>query len=1250
MRVSRLEIFGFKSFVDKFVLNFDHNIIGVVGPNGCGKSNIVDALRWVLGESHAKQLRGSQLEDLIFNGSDSRRALGMAEVSITIRPDEDWFRSFSTKIEELDDLELAEENSKLLVEGSAKPELSIIDGEKQFANDQSDTFHKADLKLVTNSDQLDAENDGTGSDLNSATNNGSNYNQAGNQHNNQHSNKHSALQPRIASPLLDIPGLFESAELQLTRRLYRSGESEYFINRVPCRLRDMVDLYRVIGLGARGLSIVAQGSVGQLVTKKPTEIRELIEEAAGISGFRSRMEAAERRLDTTSNNLLRLRDIKDEVEKQLKSLRKQAKRAENRAELKSKLKDSEFNLFALKRDRLVNQIETSNVILEQESKLVENHRAQIEELEQKEINFKDILDQTERQIQQLRNKREEIQAVLTHASTKETELKLKLAQIDGRREAIKSAKDKIVQRENSFLEQRERSESAINELNNSLKLLEADRQVAEESLRAIQQNITESTTLSSPQDQDRIAEMQNAEERLNYKKSLQEDLAKFEEIKSAKDIEFSKISKELSEKRIKAAAIESEVRSLKAQLDALAESASKEVLGELKSDGTTKYSVALSALNVPETYQKAVSAILGERGNYLLAKNSADIAERYVNEGRSSDKKRIGVIESGLYSQQKATISIEELQFAPSAKILIDELSIQDNAYGSFSHIFAGVVVVDNVAQAAELHKKREKGDARIFVTLSGEVFAPWGWFTTEGKGAVFGFTRKISELEKLHLQLVEEQSDTERRLSLIESEVEEVNGKIITHRSEIKALAFYELRLEELKREQLKAEQERRNILIQEERKAQQELTAVISKITNTQTLIQSEQRQIEYREKEKLKLTLEIGQLENDSQKLVEEEQVVKMSIGELELRRADAVSAQKEIGVISESITNAEQQRKEANQSFSNYREDISKLRKEYQLSTDKINNLQREIDRSDLELNLAREDFLRFYPEVEIIEEISFDSTTFESVLSSFNIAIAQFGNLQSYSKDSGADNSEVNAKDNQVVNLDGAISKLQEVARKLRSQIEREGEVDPTSIEECAKEEVRFLELSTQITDLESATKMLKETIAKLNEISKQRFLTTFKGVRDKYIELIPRLFGGGSGDLVLTNPDNPLQTGVEIIVRPPGKKPRTLELLSGGEKALSAAAVVMSMFLNHPSPICVLDEVDAPLDDANLERFLGLIQEISKETQFLMITHNKQSMASVGKLIGVTMQESGVSKAVTVSLEEAESQLEKFVA
>ncbi|MCB0360113.1 MAG: AAA family ATPase, partial [Bdellovibrionales bacterium] len=296
MRISRLEIFGFKSFMERFVLNFDEPLIAIVGPNGCGKSNIVDSLRWGLGETHAKQLRGSVLEDVIFNGSETRRPLGMAEVSITLRPHEGWHLGH-----------LEEEPEDRFVDDAEREEGAF----EQLAETVEEETGSEELARPLHSTLMSLEE--------------------------------------------AVPGLFDASEIQLTRRLYRSGESEYFINRVPCRLRDMSDFYRAIGLGPRGLSIVQQGQIGQIVTRRPTERRELLEEAAGISGIRVRIEAAARQLDKTYGNLERLADLIGEIDKQVRSLRRQANRAKRRDELKVELKDADIRLFQARTARLIRE-------------------------------------------------------------------------------------------------------------------------------------------------------------------------------------------------------------------------------------------------------------------------------------------------------------------------------------------------------------------------------------------------------------------------------------------------------------------------------------------------------------------------------------------------------------------------------------------------------------------------------------------------------------------------------------------------------------------------------------------------------------------------------------------------------------------------------------------------------------------------------------------------------------------------------
>jgi len=387
MRVSRLEIFGFKSFRDRFVLNFDRDLIGIVGPNGCGKSNLVDALRWVLGETQAKKLRGTLQEDLIFNGSDTKRPLGMAEVSITLTPDPGW-----------------------------TPALGFIH-ESDSNQGGSDIHEKQNGDL---SDQRGDESQIDGSD--------------------QASEQDLSGLPAL---LVAVPNLFEASQIQFTRRLYRSGETEYFINSVPCRLKDISDLCRLVGLGPRGLNIVQQGAVGDIIAKKPVERRELLEQAAGIAGLRVRLEAAERQLERTNENLDRLRDLDSEIGKQVRILKSQAAKASARAQLRSSLTLLERELFEGKVVQIIlrSQDARSGVgKLSEQIVQVEEELASTRDKQRNLIREEAAFEQT---VDQIRSERRDLYRSLDQLKEQEHELKLHVAKAESRVKSTRANIDRI---------------------------------------------------------------------------------------------------------------------------------------------------------------------------------------------------------------------------------------------------------------------------------------------------------------------------------------------------------------------------------------------------------------------------------------------------------------------------------------------------------------------------------------------------------------------------------------------------------------------------------------------------------------------------------------------------------------------------------------------------------------------------------------------------------------------------------------
>jgi len=1070
MQITRLEIFGFKSFVERFVLNFDKDLIGVVGPNGCGKSNIVDALRWVLGETHAKQLRGSQLEDVIFNGSDSRRALGMAEVSITIRPDDG--RLSANKAEEEE----------------AHPDVLVLPVGKNSA------------PAGALSEAVDTEANGSLEHLVDA-----------------------------------IPGILDVSEIQLTRRLYRSGESEYFINRVPCRLRDMSDLYRAIGLGPRGLSIVQQGQIGEIISKKPIERRELLEDAAGISGIRVRIEAAERQLEKTNTNIDRLSDIIREVEKQVGILRRQAKRAEQRKELRENLQAAELALFQHK----------SCKILSGKGKSSAQHAQLNAELEESSVQ-------------------------LEKALAEELRLKAELEACERERDQLQKQGDGLRDRLGQLLKERSQAQTRVVELETQLQGIWERLRLIDERKEAIG---SETARRSEHIEQELAALERLAEEQERIAASKLQTEASFEAVErelEALSTDASALGRRLAELRVGISVSEKEASLLEERKETL--------LGEAEGKPTLR-----SVFTASSEEALMLEAALGLQANFLVEENLAQ-AFRAFEEEEGRYEKRFGVRCNSARAQARELPSQLEIEaIVPNAFYLTERFKVHPEYAELAGSVLNGVIGVENEAQAKKLAQSLGTNYPELrVVTTRGLVVSASGIENTDDKRSVSSIARALERVAGEQARLRGEFQQTEQEEALLRLELKQ--------------------KTEEFRGEQRKYEQSQREAL-----------TRAVADVAAKEGIVAFERKRV-------AELREEIIELDNQRESLLMDERRLKSSIEQAkqQVTQAAQVDFQEDARVheqlkaVSEQLAGVDAKRDELRNTLLEAEGATRALRDGLESVRSKISSSSLVIERYEMELSMLLEEMRARYGE---------------------QVVLPSEGDVQRFSK---TPETEVEAE----------FAELNDNASALRRKLEREGEIDPESIERYQEEKERLEQLSTQREDLLEATTTLSRTIRELKEISRRRFLETFEVVNENFMRLVPRLFGGGAGHLELVDPEDPLTSGVALTVRPPGKKLRSMELLSGGEKALTAICILFAMFLHRPSPICVLDEVDAPLDEANLDRFMGVVRELAQRTQCLMITHNKKSMAEVDRLIGITMEEKGVSNALSVSLEQAEQAIE----
>lgn len=1033
MRVARLEIFGFKSFLESLTLPLEVGITGVVGPNGCGKSNIVDALRWIMGETRAKTLRGDVLEDVIFNGTDKLKPLGLAEASLTLRASGSNFFSDLKEIEELES-ELFEclEGEAQAVEAIAIPE--------QAATHERASGERPHLTVIAGRlGETPA---------------------ADQQHSKSESEQQEVQDKAEAAPKLNQPTplftrfawLKPLSEVRVTRRLYRSGESEFFINRVPCRLKDIKDLFRATGIGARSHTIVAQGEVARIVTAKPEERRLILEEAAGVAGFRDRIGAATRKLDETQIDITRLEDIIKEVARQVTSLKRQAVRAKNRQELKAQISALELIL-------------AGNQVIDFKGKLKELN-AELDLLREKEQSADSGLHKT-----QAREK--ELRAELMTLDVEGDEVRLK---IDSLREEINSRTRMESDRRSRMGEVSALAVSALAEIDSLNERLEVLGRRAADCAESVKKHRNSD-----------VAQTNNLE-------LLEEQTNNFRQ-------EFRQNEQKLREVRDELIGSQSQLQAAKQQL--------AELLPQVA-----------NTAEISNEQRQPLEAVL----------SSAELEGRVV----AADLK---------------------VPFQPMLEVVAQEI-VADPGLASK---LQGVYLVESLEQALSFYESSDLRPSIALVTPRGEILCEHSYLALKQRGGISKARADIAALEEktaeaLNAQtfLIQQRDDAEDKLKQAES----AKSAELARRAEIAAKLESEMR-----------------------------------------TLAQNEVDQENIRR--------EISQAQDKLERLKAE----KESLSKEVVVHADSFDQSE----IEAEIAQLNQQYKEIEERRRQGRDELSKFASQVEASRDNLDESRQAISAMELEIQkLALE--LRGVKERLGIEH---DPQEVEKVLG----LVAEDQKLGS---------EEVQLKEDEL--------------QRLRARLHREGDVDPTSIERYEQEHARLLELEKQRTDLTQAALTLRRTIEKLTETSRRRFMSVFKAVSRNFSELAPRLFGGGKGELYLLDPDKPLDSGVEINIRPPGKKLKGIDLLSGGEKALCAVALIFSMFRERPSPLCVLDEVDAPLDEANLLRFLEMIREMSTRTQFLLITHNKQTMALADNLIGVTMQEPGASKVISVSLQEAINQ------
>ena len=1179
MSLKKIELFGFKSFSDKTEIVFEPGVTCVVGPNGCGKSNISDAIRWVLGERSAKLLRGSKMEDVIFNGTDYRKPLGFAEVHLTIN------------------------NSKKIL------------------------------------------------------------------------------------PI-------EYEEVVISRKIYRSGESEYFLNKTLCRYKDIQDLILDTGIGSNSYSMIEQGRIDYILQADPDERRFLIEEAAGISKFKSKKEEAIKKLERTEENLLRLGDIISEVEKNIKYAERQAKRAEKYKEQFEILKELEIRKALLELSHHENQ---AHSLEEKKTGIAEKQNFSHEDFIKKESALKEM-----------QAKIQSLESDFSFGELKKIELTAKINSLRDKTyfnvERIGSLKNQWLEAENEIATSEERIKQLYFEIEKSRKeisLKESEFSEKKSDCKNIQDSIRK--------EYERLSDLKRSVEDMKLKQlALGKNLAEQHNERILFETRVSGSKALMDQKQNELRNLEQEITNITTQISTMKEkeillrnqqSVIEETLGIVDENlriKETEIDSMLSRMLKTEGRRKELQAHIDIMTGQSVHRNTNEFLRILDEHRKDSTSKLYGnswflkeLISpkagfEGTYKKLLAVLSEDTLVFKtiealPEIKELATKTSTPLIA-SIFSQIHNASPLIPLEWKGAQLMplKSQIEIDEKLdifnpiyvssknalellstgikeiirdcqILSADGILIGP-GPFVTFPKGLEIEFTEKkiaeiIPEKELIEHQLVEYE-DREKRLKHEKKAMTE--DRIATQQEllKIKTELESEAKLASSLQETLIRNQRKLELLNSEIHILYQEMAGYEKRLLMNSQKFQEMEKQEKSLQEEYLILT----QRENEQTEKVDSE---KLKVVRLE---TEVASMQERLRLLSSHLDQSqnsvqaetnriEQKRKSIadggilinnlNEENNSYSFEIDKLAKEQSEMEINLAQIKESLDaervhfeaiRSDVEslrraLEKLRDELHQL--EYQAMESNYARSSILERIRQSYKIDLAKNDGQYSISETDNRD--EIN---------------LQITA--LKEKLESYGAVNILAVDEYNDLKNRYDFLVSQRTDLVSARDALLDAIRKINRTTKKLFEETFQQVQIYFQEFFTTLFNGGQAQLALLDEENALESGIEIMVRPPGKKLQQISLLSGGEKALTAIALLFSLFKIKPSPFCVLDEVDAPLDEANIDRFLNVLRSFLETTQFIIITHNRKTISIGDALYGVTMEETGVSKIVSVRVNQTE--------
>ena len=1181
MYLKRLELQGFKSFADKTILEFKPGITSVIGPNGSGKSNISDAIRWVLGEQSMKSLRGAKSEDIIFAGTQSRKSLGFAEVSIVI------------------------DNS--------------------------------DAKLP-----------------------------------------------------------IEYSEVTVTRKLYRNGETGYFINKTPCRLKDILELFMDTGIGKDGYSIIGQGKIDEILSNKSEDRRHIFEEAAGIVKYRTRKQESEKKMEQTKLNLLRINDILTEIEGNIEPLKAQSEKAKQYLNLREELKNIEVGLFVYNintyKEKLEQIIKDEEIMTAQRN--TENEK--LTSIQSLKDSLKQELDEITTQIEQMQNigfestnkiekinseigiSKERIQNNIANKERLESEiqeLKTRIGELQEEEKQRQEKKANLFQNKEKFEEELKQKETELAKLTKTLSdkelEIEAKKQKIEtntdkkyEVLADINTQEANYENLEKRKKTLKI-ELENVISELDSTRDNKQELSKkFYEIQSKRNIVSNNLQQETTEKEScmnKIKDFEEEINKLNYQMNMkdarhkfLLETEKekegyiksvKELLLDCDKNSQLKkgmHGVLANLISVNKEYELAIEMCLGQALQNVVTETEED-AKKLVEHLRNNNLGRASFlpissirgkrIENVISNGMKGVIGIAS------------DLVKCDKKYTQIVlNLLGRTVVVEDMNIGISLAKMNNYS-FRI-VTLKGDVISSSGSITGGSVATktvnILGRSREIEELEKeikklskkieeITLQkqkylesiteVIEKVAGLEKELQDIEIVYAAENQKMVSIEENIYKL---EQRRDKLKEEELSINKQKEESIKQKEEKEQEveklnsEIKSLSEEVEQFATVNKDNQKYID-------DLNFDITNLKISVSSFIESEASIEEFVERI---RQEILNNNNNIENKNNTLNQAIKENAELQTKIDNLNSEIEQIKAEVNNSSENIEKLkQLRTEKNEL-LDKKEEEITNQFSILEGLKEqivkMDFKKTKLEQ-------DIEQLINTLWDEYEITPNNAGEYKKPNNIAQAQKEVSSIREKIKDL-------GSINIDSIEEYKKISERYDFMCEQRLDLENTVAKLRKVISEMTQTMEQQFKEKFEIINKNFNEVFIELFGGGKAELILTDEDNVLECGIDIRVQPTGKKLQNMMLLSGGEKAFTAIALLFAILKINPAPFCILDEIEAALDDVNVYRFAEYLKKFSQASQFLVITHRKGTMEVADTVYGVTMEENGISKLLSMKL------------